>query len=94
MHLKLRGAYMFHMFGWALCLSMGVFQAMSAALSGDATHSGNGPVGACCDRRDLFHLIHERAEVERAACWGSGSRHGDDSGSRRLCEVAAAVQLL
>ena len=57
MHLKLRSAYMFHMFGWALCLSMGVFLAMSAALSGDATHGGNGPGGACCDRRDPFHLI-------------------------------------
>ena len=54
LHLKLRGAFMFHMFGWAFCLSMRVSFAMHAVQSGVAAHRGNEPVRVCCDRRDLY----------------------------------------
>ena len=55
LHLKLRGAFMFHMFGWALCLSMRVTFAMHAVQSEAAAPRGSEPARVCSDRRVLNH---------------------------------------
>ena len=51
MHLELRSAFMFHMLGWAFCLSTGAAVAMHAASDGADLCGGNVPAQDCGGRR-------------------------------------------
>ena len=55
LHLKFRGAFMFHMFGWALCLSLRVTFAMHAVRSDAVAPRGSEPARVCSDRRVVYH---------------------------------------
>ena len=97
MHLELRSAFMFHMLGWAFCLSHGAAVALHAASDGTGLCGGTVPAQDCGGRRvdtpqdATDYMIIEKIYGEQCPMAGRCGRDGWQCLLPGRCSEASAT---